>query len=485
MQNKQFTAPLQVSQSAVNYKDIYELNAAAIASGVGNKYLKADIMGKVCDSYGEDYKKTLSYLLNELGSTKTTGAEWVGHHEETRAQRNFFILVAAAAGSAGVAKEWTIAPSAHSNGKTMPMVGDEMEIQGTGIFVQVIGKDTGGTNVKMGVNTSGVPITPGSLGGTNSANVLVVKPMIATQIVPAVSAVTPIIIHTTTVGVGSCPVDGYVRETDEYRYGFSQVRSTIAYDNNMVWKEVDCNYENLFKGKTFVSDTIAKNEMEHYRKVAHKIIFTPSATNTGLTTNGSERNNSNGIIPQITSNGGYTHPYSTFSINDFKTIVRYLTLNGGTTSYMIMGGFDIIASIQDVLRANSVPVNIQQIVVSGEKIGINLDFECITYNNIKFYFKVWDVFSSPNGAGVQYGNDAIAFPLDNVNALTLDRKSDSRKKLSVWFEKGAKGEDYTENNMWTSTQKDSTGCDVGAWHALTSLNVELTCANQFVYIKKN
>lgn len=486
MNNKFLAANPQVSLSGLSYKDIYDLNAAAVAAGVGNKLLKTDMYDKVYKTHAEDYKKSLMYLLDELGSTNTTTAEWVGHHEQAQLQLNFFIQSALVGSGAGAAKAWTIASGSHFNGKSMPMVGDEIEVKGTGIFLQVVGKDTGSNNVKLGVDASGAVFVPGALGGTASANVIVVKPKIATQTVPAVGGTTPIIIHTTTVGVGSCPVDGYIHDTTEYRYGFSQVRSDLGFHRNMVWKEVECSYANIFKGKTFVSDTFAKNEIDHYRKVAHKIIFTPSATNTGLTVNGDERDNSNSIISQIVNNGGYTHTYSTWAFSDFKTIVRKLTLNGGTTSYMILGGYDLIAAIQDDLRANGAkPIELSQIVVAGKKFCVNVDFECITYNGIKFYFKVWDIFSSEVGAGVQYSNDAIVFPLDDIEALTLDRKSDTRKKLQVWFEKGSNGQEYTHENFFISDQTKSSGCDKGSWHALTHLSVELSAVNQFVYIKKS
>jgi hypothetical protein len=484
MSNKVITGGVTTSLHTLKYADIY-----AFVDSVGApRHLLYDVAGSVCDTFNQNYKKSLMYLLEEAGSTRTTGANWVGHREATRTYKNFTILAATVGSGAGAAKLWTVAPGSHFQGRVLAQVGDQLQIAGSRIFVQVIGKDSGGTNHKLGVDTAGAAFVAGALGGTSTAIKLVVKPIIATDTVPVMLTTDLITNLSTSVGIGSCPVDGIVKDDDEYKFGFSYVRSSIEFTGNTRYKEVACTYKGAAMGKTFVDTTIGDNIINHYRKIQNKLMFIPNSTNTGLTNNGEERDESNALIPQIQQNGGLTTTYTTWTFANFKTIVRYLKNQGGSSKYMIKGGYDFIAAMMDDLRSNAVTAVVKQLIIpasgaSNKEVCINLDYSCFVFNGVEFYFQEWDVMTDPEMAGATYAGDAIFFPMSDTLAINPDQTTETRKKMTVWFEKTQRGS-ADHMNQWYRDERNSTGCEKAGWEATTALSLEVFCANQFVYVQK-
>lgn len=472
-------------------RDVYSIANEFGASGLT---LRKAISKQICDRYGDYDKNCLTELLSQMGRTTRSRSYKEGHIETGRLVRNVF-LVAHAGGSAGAAVAVTIAASSHTGSSSLPSVGDVMQIAPGGLFVQVVGKDTGDDKInRPGVDTTGAVLVPGSLGGTPTAHVIVIKPLISTESIPAITSTTQLIWHTTHVGEASCPVDGVKTSDDLYEYGYTIVRSGKEITSEAGNLEVSCELDGIYKGNIYANRDAALQELYHRKKVENEIIFVPMSDNATLTGyNNIEYGYSNGLIPQIQNNGGYTHTYTAgaWSFADFKTIARYLYNNGGVKKYLVKGGYDLIRAIQDDLASNNHPL-IPKVEISigngqmAQDVKVNMEFASVNYAGVDFYFQTWDCFSDDNGSGVLYSNDAIFIPLDSQYIQdSITKRQTQKGKIQVHFreDKNATGGVRDENNMWLTSGKETTGCMFESWHALTELCVELCAANQWVYVK--
>lgn len=469
--------------TSIRKRDLYSVSQELGAQGLT---LRREINKSICDKYGDYSNSCLTELLEQMGRTSTSKAFKQGHLESGRLIRNVF-LVATAGGAPGAAIAVTVAPASHTGSNSLPKVGDIMQIAPTGVFVQVVGKDTGDSKInRPGVDTTGAVLVPGALGGTPTAHVLVLKPWISTTAIPAITATTELVWHTTQVGEASCPVDGTKTSDELYEYGYSIVRAGYEVTSEAGNIEVSCEIAGIYKGDIYANRDIALQELMFEKAIENQIIFVPKSDDA------SDYKQSNGLIPQIQNNGGYTHTYTTWTFNDFKTIAKYLYNNGGVKQYLVKGAYDLIRAIQNDLAANNHPLmpKVQINIGNGQMakdVCVNLEFSCVEFAGVKFYFQTWDCFSDNEGRGSIYGGDAIFMPLDSSYVQdSVTKKSVSKGKLEVHFrsDNSAVGGIRNKNNTWTIDSSKVTGCMYDSWHGLAELCVETTCANQWVYVKK-
>lgn len=489
MSNNVYTSnPVLTSLKRADVTDLYSLG------GADGNMVRKELSGRVHSKYGEDTKKSLVDKLSMMGRKRTTSQDIVYHLEKGRSVQNVKVAAHAAGGGAGQAVTWTIASGSHVNHRTFPIVGSVFEIAGTGMMVQVIGKDTGSVEVKnrMGYDGSGAAVTAGSLGGTATAHKIIVIPKLAADTVPAVTTSTELINVTTIVGRGSCPVDGVMPDWDRFEYGFSIVRRDIQLTGSTTQTQFACEDANGFTTNVIADQIWIENELQFLREVDGEVMFGIPVTNTGFQNNGTENDKNTGIVPQIQNNGGLVHDYSTWTMNDWKTITDYLYHNGGDKKYLVSGGYTVINEIKADLLANGyIPVTAQIIVkgTANEDIALNYDFDMIKMpGGIEFYFEVNDTFSQTSGYGSSYEGDAVFIPLGNTSVKGMDGKINTTGKVNIWYMEGLTvnamngTRDYT--NVGVSNQMKNQGCDYSQWGALAELCVEVITANQFVYLNK-
>ncbi|MFN8296809.1 MAG: hypothetical protein U0T69_11475 [Chitinophagales bacterium] len=464
-------------------RDLYSVSQELGAAGLT---LRRKINKEICDKYGDYTNSCLTELLEQMGRTLTSKSFKEGHLESGRLIRNVF-LVAHAAGATGAAVAVTVAAASHTGTNSLPKVGDIMQIAPGGVFVQVVGKDTGSASInRPGVDTTGAVLVPGALGGTSTAHVLVLKPWISTTNIPAITSTTQLIWHTTQVGEASCPVDGNKTSDELYEYGYSIVRAGYEVTSEAGNIEVSCELGGVYPTDIYANRDVALQELLFEKAIENQIIFVPKSDDT------TDYKQSNGVIPQIQNNGGYTHTYTTWAFNDFKVIAKYLYNNGGVKKYLVKGAYDLIRQIQSDLAANNHPLipKVQISIGSGQMVkdvAINMEFDCVKFAGVEFYFQTWDCFSDNDGRGALYGGDAIFMPLDSTYVQdSVTKKSVNKGKLEVYFrsDNSAVGGKRDKNNTWMIDASKVTGCMYDSWHGLAELCVEMMCANQWVYVKK-
>lgn len=488
MGNSVYTAAPQItSLKRADVTDLYSLG------GTDGHMVRKELSGRVHSKYVEDTKKSLVEKLSMMGRKRSTPQDIVYHLERGRNVQNVKVAAAAAGSGAGASKTWTIAAASHLNHRSFPIVGSVFEIAGTGMMVQVIGKDTGATEVKnrMGYTDAGVAVTAGSLGGTATAHKIIVVPKLVADTIPAVTTSTELINITTIVGRGSCPVDGIMPDWDRFEYGFSIVRRDIQLTGSTTQTQFACTDAEGFTTNVIADQIWIENEIQFLREVDGEAMFGVPVTNTGFQNNGTENDKNSGVITQIQNNGGLVHDYSTWTMSDWTTITNYLFHNGGDKKYLVTGGYQAISDIRADLLANGLIPVTAQIIVKGsanEDISINYDFDMIKYNGVEFYFEINDTFSQTNGFGSSYEGDAVFIPLGNTSVKGMDGKMNTTGKVNIWYMEGLTTNtmsgvrDYT--NVGVSNQMKNQGCDYSQWDALAELCVEVITANQFVYLNK-
>ncbi len=475
----------QTGQYTTSFKrrDLYSVSQELGAAGLT---LRRSINKSICDKYGDYESSCLTELLEQMGRTTTSKSFKEGHLESGRLIRNVF-LVAKAGGAPGAAVAVTVAAPSHTGNYSLPKVHDILQIAPGGVFVQVVGKDTGDASInRPGVDATGATLVPGALGGTPTAHVLVLKPLISTTSIPAITATTQLIWHSTQVGEASCPVDGTKTSDELYEYGYSIVRGGYEVTSEAGNIEVSCELGGVYPTDIYANRDVALQELMFEKAIENTILFVPKSDDT------SDYKQSNGIIPQIQNNGGYTHTYTTWTFNDFKVIAKYLYNNGGVKKYLVKGAYELIRQIQDDLAANNHPLipKVQINIGSGQMakdVCVNMEFNCVVYAGVTFYFQTWDCFSDNEGRGEIYGGDAIFMPLDSMYVQDSNTKTSKNKgKLQVHFRSDNKavGNVRNKNNTWMIDASKVSGCMYDSWHGLAELCVELMCANQWVYVKK-
>lgn len=486
MSNQVYTAnPVLTSIKQADVTDLYSLG------GASGHMVRKQLSGMVHSKYGEESKKSMVDKLDALGRKRTTSSDLVYHLEKGRSVQNVKLVAATAGASPGAAKTWTIAAGSHLGTRSFPIVGSVFEIAGTGMQVQVIGKDPGNNSTNLGYTSAGVAVTAGSLGGTTTAHKIIVVPKLSGDTIPAVTTSTELINISTIVGRGSCPVDGIMPDWDRFEYGFSIVRKDIQLTGSTTQTEFSCEDANGFKTNVIADQIWIENELQFLRELDGEVMFGIPVTNTGFQNNGIENDKNTGIIPQVQNNGGLVHDYSTWTMSDWTTITNYLYHNGGDKKYLVSGGYQAISDIRADLLANGLIPVTAQITVKGsanEDIALNYDFDMIKYNGIEFYFEVNDTFSQTNGFGSSYEGDAVFIPLGNTSVKGMDGKMKTTGKVNVWYMEGLTVNsmngvrDYT--NVGVSNQMKNKGCDYSQWDALAEVCVEVITANQFVYLNK-
>lgn len=437
-------------------------------------------------------------LLKEIKSKKSVNTPLFGHLLRDRYILNFRPNAVVADPGAGVGLQFVINAADHKNGATFPSVSEEYEMA-NGTFVKVIGKDTGADDgLVKGFTLAGVPITPGSIGGTPTAHVIVVQPLQAASNIGAIDQTTYFVFRSGSVGELSDKVDGKSTDPIEYQNCLGNVRHDYTISGNaatnIVWLNLDLDGSAPGGGKTDVwaLNDYYTNALVFDAKIEHKLLFVPKTDNPNLATSG---RTTNGAIPQILADG-YTHFYQSgnLQLQDFNQFVKYFVKNGGAMEYCILAGYDIYEAIQNLMRNYFKDGSIEYgKSMMSKDTAVNFDFMTFKYNGITFHLKLFDAFTDrmqSGASGFKYDGEAMLFPMSRMSVWDKQQFKNVPKERMIYRYKAEGGDVRDENNHWLTggavlaKSKRTSTIDGLVMSWLAEVGMEMVGTRGFGYLKR-
>lgn len=448
---------------------------------------------------------SLLEMLSMFGAvSSSTQAHRVGHFVARQFSTSFKATAPAGAG-AGQPQLLTLEPE-YCIGDTISaldidsvIVYGETQIQGI-----VIGIDTGDSRLRVnGVTNTGVPVTPGSMGGTPTAHVVCVVPM-QNITLPAVTDTLGMFVLSSNSDEGRCPKNSMISKFDDsYEFGSTLIGSDIRNTGHSNSTGVaQMSFGNGSSQINVVADVAYFDiKVKHIYKIISEILFGQKATNPNPLMIDAEIKANNGIYTSAIANGGLFSTYTPGSItfaSEVEAMFDFMA-QGGINEAMLLSSYQQYKEIQRVIPQNMWLNNIEfapesismsnpyQNDYSFSGMKFNFTTSCIEFGGKRIWLKQLPYLSDNNTYGNAYTHTGMLIPMKTYSVKDMiTGTSRDAFAVNVYFQKDKYGkvrDDKHILNYGGASEKYNSSCDIEDITFLTQLNTETVGAKNIMILQ--
>lgn len=273
-------------------------------------------------------------------------------------------------------------------------------------------------------------VTSVTVGSTAGTSTFAARPLNSTLSIPAIASAAEIVIYGNGFGEGSDQPKGLNSKVTEYKNQLQTIKETFqrtGIEGDMVmWVPVTDSKGNKGWVWRIKGEDDAWKRFLNFREMV--MIMGEKVSNTALQTAYATANEplslTEGLVPFAL--GGVVQNYNSvggLTITDLEDMARELNKNKGAMENMILCGFDLSVSIDNLLRDSYTAGAIQFGNYSfDQNAKANFMFDSFKIGGYTFHKKTFDAFNDLQGFGADgYGftNEGIVIPMDE----RMDAKS--------------------------------------------------------------